>query len=66
MRLRFERDVRRFVVIGSVEGRPEAVREFSDRELGVALIPEAPHPIKAWIAELIEYLGEDVESVWHG
>ncbi len=54
------------MVIGSVEGRPEAVREFSDRELGVALIPEAPHPIKAWIAELIEYLGEDVESVWHG
>jgi hypothetical protein len=61
MRLRFERDIARLVTIGSVEGRPEAVREFDDRELW-----PSSYLIKAWIEELKEYLGEDVEQVWQG
>ena len=48
-------------VIGSVEGRPEARREFLNVDTTQA--PAANDPLEAWIKELKEYLGEEVESI---
>ncbi len=61
MRIRFERDESQFVTIGSVEGRPEAVREFPDVEHPLTRLPTSL--VDAWIKELKEYLGEEVESI---
>ena len=60
MKIRFQRDVSRCVTIGSVEGRPEAVREFPDNELRYLR-----WVLMDWIEELKRYLGEEVESKNH-
>ena len=57
MRILFQRDELQQVTIGSVEGRPEAVREFPDRDLR-----HLRWVLLDWIKELKEYLGEEVES----
>ena len=61
MKIRFERDWTWQVVVGSVEGRPEAVREFHDIDL--RQIKNENSPMVEWIEELKHYLGEEVESV---
>ncbi len=61
MRIRFERDEARLVTIGSVEGRPEAVREFPDIDAILTRLPT--RLVDDWIEELKEYLGEEVESI---
>ncbi|KKM68360.1 hypothetical protein LCGC14_1461710 [marine sediment metagenome] len=57
MRILFRRDETRGVTIGTVEGRPEAMREFSDFDFWPG------SPIREWIIELHEYMGEEVESI---
>ncbi len=61
MKIRFQRDEMRLAVVGSVEGLPEDRREFLD--IDTTKSPAANDPLTAWIAELKEYLGEEVESI---
>ncbi len=63
MRIRFERDETRLVTIGSVEGRPEAVREFFDTNQAAPLTHLPTRLVDDWIAELKHYLGEEVENI---
>ena len=62
MKIRFQRDEHRRVTIGSVEGRPEATREFWERDLA-SYAPYPNDPLEAWVQELIDYLGEEVEHI---
>ncbi len=61
MRILFRRDPTRLVTVGSVEGRPEAVREFQDIDAILTRLPT--QLVDTWIKELKEYLGEEVESI---
>ena len=61
MRILFQRDAKKMTVVGTVEGRPEAVREFLDIDTTKA--PADNDPLQAWIKELKEYLDEEVESI---